>query len=133
MKNVIVKRGFYNEIIFFAHIYFVDVNETFNEKSVDEIMDFIDNDPFCDIMIHANDFTLDIIEIIKRIPAWKKIWFQSDKLLFEDFAVMNQETRKNIWFDRIEVMIDTLGDIIDVRKSIENECLVNFDYMDVPF
>lgn len=133
MKNVIIKQKQYKDYGIFTHIYCVDVNYDFNEKSVEDIVKFVKEEPFFDVLIHTNDISHDVIKVIEEISKIKTIWFKSDKMLFEDFATMQEESRKTIGFDKIEVMIDTLGDVIDVKKSLEEEKLVNFNYMELPF
>ena len=133
MKNVIIKRKAYKDYGIFTHIYCVDVNYDFNEKSVEEIVKYVEEEPFFDVLIYTNDISHDVIKVIEEISKIKKIWFKSDKMLFEDFAIMQEESRKTIGFDKIEVMIDTLGDVIDVKKSLEEEKLVKFNYMELPF
>ena len=44
MKNVITKFAAYKEYGLFNHIYLLDVDYVFNEKSVEDIMEFIKNE-----------------------------------------------------------------------------------------
>ena len=46
---------------------------------------------------------------------------------------MNEDTIKIIGFDKVNVMIDALGDEIDVKKSLEEDNLVSFIYEKLPF
>ena len=85
------------------------------------------------MLIHTNDITLDVIHTIKEISKTKKIWFQSDTLLFEDFAAIDKETLKILGLDQISIMIDALGDTIDLKKTLKEEVLVKFNYMELPF
>lgn len=79
MKNVITKFTTYKDYGLFNHIYLLDVDYVFNEKSVEDIMEFVKSEPFFD------------------------------------------------------VMIDALGDEIDVRKSLKEDNLVSFIYEELPF
>lgn len=133
MKNIVTKRAYYKDISYFSHIYFLDINYDFNEKSIEELVDFVNSDPFSDVLIHTNDITLDVIHTIKELSKVKTIWLQSDTFLFEDFGVMDKEVLQILGIDKIQIMIDALGDIIDFNKSVENEKLVKFNYMELPF
>jgi len=133
MKNVITKRAIYGEYSYFTHIYFLNVDYNFNEKNIEEVVDFVNEDPFSDVLIHANDITLDVIKTIKEISKIRRIWFQTDTFLFEDFAVIDKEDLKILGLDQISVMIDALGDTIDLKKTIEEDVLVKFNYMELPF
>ena len=133
MKNVILKHSYYKDFGFFNHIYCLDIDYNFNEKSVEEIIDFVKSEPFFDVLIHTNDLNIEIIHIIKEVSKYKNIWLESQFFLFEDFAVMNDETKKILGIDKINVMIDALDDVIDVKRTLEDEILVKFNYMDVPF
>lgn len=116
MKNVLLKYGYYDEYGFFSHVYYVDCDYSFNEKNVNEIIEFVMNEPLNDVLIHTNDLSHEIIELVKEISKFKKVWLQTQTFLFEDFAVMKEETLKILGFDKINVMIDALGDIIDVKN-----------------
>lgn len=133
MKNVVTKYMYYKDIDFFNHIYFLDVDYDFNEKTIDDIIKFVTDEPFFDVLIHANDITHDIVTVIKEVSKVKNVWFESSEMLFETFATMQEDTRRVIGFDKVQVMIDALGDVIDVKKSIEEESLVKFNYMELPF
>ena len=133
MKNIVLKSNFYKNIGFFSHIYFVNVDYAFNEKSFDEIIKFIDENPFHDVLIHANDINTDVVRLIKEISKTKHVWFESQSFLVEDFVMMQEDTMKALGIDKIEVMIDALEDIIDIKKTIEEQKLVKFDYMGLPF
>lgn len=128
-----MKLGYYKDINYFVHIYFLDVDYDFNEKSFDDILKFVNCEPFFDVLIHTNDITHDIVELINEVSKIKNVWLESNEMLFEDFAVMQEETRKAIGFDKIEIMIDSLEDVIDVKKSLEEEKLVKFNYKELPF
>lgn len=132
MKNVLLKYGYYDEYGFFSHVYYVDCDYSFNEKNVNEIIEFVMNEPLNDVLIHTNDLSHEIIEVVKEISKFKKVWLQTQTFLFEDFAVMKEEILKILGFDKIDVMIDALGDIIDVKKSLKEEKLVEFN-KNVPF
>lgn len=133
MKNVITKFTTYKEYGLFNHIYLLDVDFIFNEKSIEDIMEFIKNEPFFDVMIHTNDISNEIIKLFKEISKYKDIWLQSDELYYEEFGNMNENTIKFIGFDKVKVMIDALGDVIDVKKSLQEDNLVSFIYEKLPF
>lgn len=132
MKNIVLKYGYYNDYGFFGHVYYVDCDYCFNKKTVNEIVKFVMNEPLNDVLIHTNDLNHEIIEVVKEISKFKNVWLQTQTFLFEDFAVMKKETLKILGFDKIDVMIDALGDIIDVKKSLREEKLVEFN-KNVPF
>ena len=133
MKNVITKFAAYKEYGLFNHIYLLDVDYVFNEKSVEDIMEFIKNEPFFDVMIHTNDISHEVIRLFKEISKYKNIWLQSNELYYEEFGNMNEDTIKIIGFDKVNVMIDARGDEIDVKKSLEEDNLVSFIYEKLPF
>ena len=133
MKNVITKFTTYKEYGLFNHIYLLDVDYVFNEKSVEDIIEFVKNEPFFDVMIHTNDISNEIIRLFKEISKYKDIWLQSDELYYEEFGNMNENTIKFIGFDKVKVMIDALGDVIDVKKSLQEDNLVSFIYEKLPF
>ena len=133
MKNVITKFTSYKDYGLFNHIYLLDVDYVFNEKSVEDIMEFVKSEPFFDVMIHTNDISHEVIKLFKEISKYKDIWLQSDELYYEEFGNMNEEVINTIGFDKVSVMIDALGDEIDVRKSLEEENLVSFIYGELPF
>lgn len=133
MKNVITKFTTYKEYGLFNHIYLLDVDFIFNEKSIEDIMEFIKNEPFFDVMIHTNDISNEIIKLFKEISKYKDIWLQSDELYYEEFGNMNEDMIKIIGFDKVKVMIDALGDVIDVNKSLQEDNLVSFIYEKLPF
>ena len=133
MKNVITKFAAYKEYGLFNHIYLLDVDYVFNEKSVEDIMEFIKNDPFFDVMIHTNDISHEVIRLFKEISKYKNIWLQSNELYYEEFGNMNEDIIKIIGFDKVNVMIDARGDEIDVKKSLEEDNLVSFIYKELPF
>lgn len=133
MKNVITKFAAYKEYGLFNHIYLLDVDYVFNEKSVEDIMEFIKNEPFFDVMIHTNDISHEVIRLFKEISKYKNIWLQSNELYYEEFGNMNEDIIKIIGFDKVNVMIDALGDEIDVKKSLKENNLVSFIYEKLPF
>ena len=133
MKNVITTFATYKNYGLFNHIYLLDVDYTFNEKSVEDIMEFIKNEPFFDVMIHTNDISHEVIRLFKEISKYKNIWLQSNELYYEEFGNMNEDTIKIIGFDKVNVMIDALGNEIDVKKSLEEDNLVSFIYKKLPF
>ena len=132
MKNIVLKYGYYNDYGFFSHVYYVDCDYCFNKKTVNEIVEFVMNEPLNDVLIHTNDLNHEIIEVVKEISKFKKVWLQTQTFLFEDFAVMKKEALKILGFDKIDVMIDALGNIIDVKESLREEKLVEFN-KNVPF
>lgn len=133
MKNVITKFTTYKEYGLFNHIYLLDVDFIFNEKSIEDIMEFVKNEPFFDVMIHTNDISNEIVKLFKEISKYKDIWLQSDELYYEEFGNMNEDMIKIIGFDKVKVMIDALGDEIDVKKSLQEDNLVSFIYEKLPF
>ena len=133
MKNVITKFAAYKEYGLFNHIYLLDVDYVFNEKSVEDIMEFIKNEPFFDVMIHTNDISHEVIHLIQEISKYKDIWLQSDELYYEEFGNMDEDAIKTIGFDKVKVMIDALGDEINVKKSLQEDNLVSFIYEELPF
>ena len=133
MKNVITKCATYKNYGLVNHIYLLDVDYVFNEKSVEDIMEFIKNEPFFDVMIHTNDISHEVIRLFKEISKYKNIWLQSNELYYEEFGNMNEDTIKSIGFDKVNVMIGALGDEIDVKKSLEEDNLVSFIYEELPF
>ena len=133
MKNVITKFTTYKEYGLFNHIYLLDVDFIFNEKSIEDIMEFVKNESFFDVMIHTNDISNEIIKLFKEISKYKDIWLQSDELYYEEFGNMNEDMIKIIGFDKVKVMIDALGDVIDVKKSLQEDNLVSFIYEKLPF
>lgn len=133
MKNVITKFAAYKEYGLFNHIYLLDVDYVFNEKSVEDIMEIIKNEPFFDVMIHTNDISHEVIRLFKEISKYKNIWLQSNELYYEEFGNMNEDIIKIIGFDKVNVMIDALGDEIDVKKSLKENNLVSFIYEKLPF
>lgn len=133
MKNIVTKTAYYKDISYFSHIYFLDINYDFNEKSIEELVDFVNSDPFSDVLIHTNDITLDVIHTIKELSKVKTIWLQSDTFLFEDFGVMDKEVLQILGLDQISFMIDALDEVIDMEKSLETEELIKYDYDVLPF
>lgn len=133
MKNIVTKLGLYKNYGFFNHVYFLDCDYPLNEKTLEDVVEFIVKEPFFDIMIHANDLSVDVIETIKCLSKIRTIVFQSDEILFEDFATMDKETMNVFGIDNINVMIDALGDTINLKDSIREKKLVKYDYFNLPF
>ena len=133
MKNVITKFATYKEYGLFNHIYLLDVDYVFNDKSIADIIRFIKSDPFFDVMIHTNDISHEVIHLIQEISKYKDIWLQSDELYYEEFGNMDEDAIKTIGFDKVKVMIDALGDEINVKKSLQEDNLVSFIYDKLPF
>ena len=133
MKNVITKCATYKNYGLFNHIYLLDVDYVFNDKSIEDIIRFIESDPFFDVMIHTNDISHEVIHLIQEISKYKDIWLQSDELYYEEFGNMDEDTIKTIGFDKVKVMIDALGDEINVKKSLQEDNLVSFIYDKLPF
>lgn len=133
MKNVITKCAKYKNYGLFNHIYLLDVDYVFNDKSIEDIIRFIKSDPFFDVMIHTNDISHEVIHLIQEISKYKDIWLQSDELYYEEFGNMDEDAIKTIGFDKVKVMIDALGDEINVKKSLQEDNLVSFIYDKLPF
>ena len=106
MKNVITKCATYKNYGLFNHIY---------------------------LMIHTNDISHEVIHLIQEISKYKDIWLQSDELYYEEFGNMDEDAIKTIGFDKVKVMIDALGDEINVKKSLQEDNLVSFIYDKLPF
>ena len=66
MKNVIMKNECYKDYGMFNHIYKLDVKYDFNKKTVDDVLNFVESDPFSPVMIHTNGFSLEIIELLGK-------------------------------------------------------------------
>ena len=64
MKNVITKCATYKNYGLFNHIYLLDVDYVFNDKSIADIIRFIKSDPFFDVIIHTNDISYVVIHLI---------------------------------------------------------------------
>ena len=54
-------------------------------------------------------------------------------MYYEEFGNMNEDMIKIIGFDKVKVMIDALGDVIDVKKSLQEDNLVSFIHEKLPF
>ena len=132
MKNIVLKTDFYKDIHYMNHIYFLDVDFDFNEKNIEDIIKFVDN-PLIDVMIHSNDLTVDVIQTLKEIGKYRNIWFETKNILFEDFAVMEKESIETLGINHIDVMIDGLGEMIDLQKSLEEGKILRADYWILPF
>lgn len=133
MKNVVTKSSYYRDIGFFNHIYFLDGEYEFNEKNVNDIVKFVKSEPFHPVLVHANNVSNDLIEVFRKISQEREIWFKTDKMFFEDFAVLGKEMLETLNFDKVSVMIDALDDVIDVKKSLKENSLIKFNYMELPF
>lgn len=133
MKNVVTKLTSYNNINIFNNIYFLNVKYDFNEKDIGEIIDFVKKEPFCDVLIHTDDITIDVINTIKAISNIKNVWLKSNVLTFEDLLAISEQGKEILGIDRIDKMIDSTDNVIDFKKSLENGFLVKFNYMELPF
>ena len=133
MKNVITKFCPYKNIGLFNYIYILDVNYNFNEKSIEEIINWVKDEPFFDVLIYTNHITTDITILLEKLSEFKKIWLQSDEILFEDIGVLSNEDIMRSGIDKIEVMIDGLGDMIDVKKSLNEKSFVKYNDIELPF
>ena len=100
MKNIALKSNFYKNIGFFTHIYFVNADYVFNEKSFDEIIEFIYENPFHDVLIHANDINADVVRLIKEISKTKHVWLESQSFLAEDFVMLKEDAMKVLGIDK---------------------------------
>jgi hypothetical protein len=125
MKNVIMKNECYKDYGMFNHIYILDVKYDFNKKTVDDILNFVESDPFSPVMIHTSGFSLELIELLGKIS--KEIWFNSDNFLFEDFSVLDDKTIELFNIHKIDYMIDALGDEIDLKRSVVFNELIRYD------
>jgi hypothetical protein len=126
MKNVILKTAEYKDYGMFSHVYFVDVNYDFNEKNIDEIVEFIEKTPFMDVMIHSNDIIFGLGELLKKISQDKEIWFETNGFLFEDLAYLSDDFYSTLGFDKIDAIIDNIGQPIDFKRSIVYNELVEY-------
>ena len=54
-------------------------------------------------------------------------------MYYEEFGNMDEDAIKTIGFDKVKVMIDALGDEINVKKSLQEDNLVSFIYDKLPF
>ena len=126
MKNVILKTAEYKDYGIFSHVYFVDVNYVFNEKNIDEIVEFIEKTPFMNVMIHSDDIIFGIGELLKKISQDKEIWFETNGFLFEDLAYLSDDFYLTLGFDKIDVIIDNIGQPIDFKRSIVYNELVEY-------
>ena len=133
MKNVVTKLTSYNNINIFNNIYFLNVKYDFNEKDIGELIDFVKKELFCDVHIHTDDITIDVINTIKAISNIKNVWLKSNVLTFEDLLAISEQGKEILGIDRIDKMIDSTDNVIDFKKSLENGFLVKFNYMELPF
>jgi len=133
MKNVITKFCSYKDIGLFNHIYILDVNYDFNEKSVEDVINYVKNEPFFDVLIHTNYITDDVTILLEKLSEFKEIWLESDKILFEDIGILSDEDIVKMGINKINVMIDGLGDMIDVKKSLNEKSFVKYNYIELPF
>ena len=145
MKNVILKTKEYKDYGLFNHVYIVDVKYHFNDKSVDEIMEYLKSDPFSPVMIHTNGFSLELIELLEKIYSeltvfeedkiilYKEIWFNTDKFTFEEFSTLDEKTICFFNIDKIDYMVDALGDEIDFKRSIVFNELIKYEHIECPF
>jgi len=137
MKNVITKTTVYKDYGLFQHVYFVDVNYNFNEKSVKDIIKYVKSDPFSPVMIHTNDISIEIIRLIKKISELydysKEIWLKTDNFLFEDFMTFDEENFSILGLDKIDILIDKLGDEIDLKFSWHYDTYIPYEHVKCPF
>ena len=120
-----MKNECYKDYGMFNHIYILDVKYDFNKKTVDDILSFVESDPFSPVMIHTSGFSLELIELLGKIS--KEIWFKSDNFLFEDFSVLDDKTIELFNIHKIDYMIDALGDEIDLKRSVVFNELIRYD------
>lgn len=137
MKNVIIKQKQYKDYGIFTHIYCVDVNYDFNEKSVEEIVKCVEDCFLFPVMIHTNDISLEIVNLLKKIsklPPYKnEIWLNTNNFLFEYFADIDEETIEELALDNIDYMVDALGDEIDFKGSLVFNELIKYEHIECPF
>ena len=80
----------------FNQVYVFDVNYHFNEKCVDDIINWIKDDPFeCNVLIYFDDCKQsdDIVKIINEIS--NDVWIKSSCLSMEDIVSLLEETNSN--------------------------------------
>ena len=87
MKNVITKFCPYKNIGLFNYIYILDVNYNFNEKSIEEIINWVKDEPFFDVLIYTNHITADITILLEKLSEFKKIFISSSVILL---SVINE-------------------------------------------
>jgi hypothetical protein len=145
MKNVILKTKEYKNYGLYNHVFLIDVNYKFNEKSVDEIFEFIKSDPFSPVMIHTDGFSLELISLLEKIYSeltvfeedevklYKEIWLKTNKFIFEDFAALDDKTIELFNIDKIDYIIDALGDEIDLKRSMVYNELIKYEHIECPF
>ena len=131
--NCLTKIAPYKDYGMFAHVYILNDIDGKCEKNIDDVIDFVKTDPFSPVMLHVDGFYFETVYLLKELSQFKEIWFDTDGYLFEDFAVMYDEMRKIFGISNIDVMIDALDDVIDLKKSFEMEEFVRFEPMDCPF
>ena len=127
MKNVIMKSEWYKDYGMFSHIYLLDVDYDFNDKSIEDIMDFVNSDPLSPIMIHTNDITYDLVEILKKMTMDKEIWFEIKNELFENIADFPESCVIDWGILNIDYIVDALGDEIDYKRSVVFNELIKYD------
>ena len=124
-----MKSEWYKDYGMFSHIYLLDVNYVFNQKTVEDVMEFVNSDPFSPVMIHTSGFSLELITLLDKIfeETNKIIWFKTDSFLFEDFSVLDDKTVELFNIHKIDYMIDALGDEIDLKRSVVYNELIKYD------
>ena len=129
MKNVVMKNKTYKDYGMFNHIYLLDVKYDFNDKSVEDVMNFVNSDPLSPVMIHTSGFSLELIRLLDRIfsETSKEIWFNTDNFLFEDFYGLDDKTIEMFNIHKIDYIIDALGDEIDFKRSMVYNELIKYE------
>lgn len=124
-----MKNEYYKDYCMFNHVYLLNVNYDFNNKSVDEVFDYIKKDPLSPVMIHTSGFSLELITLLDKIfsETSKTIWFKTDNFLFEDFSVLNDKTIELFNIHKIDYVVDALGDEIDLKRSMVYNELITYD------
>lgn len=136
MKNVIVKQKAYKDYGIFTHIYCVDVNYDFNEKSVEEIVKCVKDYFLFPVMIHTNDISVELVSLLKKLSELSyidEIWLNTSNFLFEYFADIDNKTIEELALDNIDYMIDALGDEIDFKGSLVFNELIKYEHIECPF
>ena len=127
MKNVIMKNECYKDYGMFNHIYLLDVDYDFNDKSIEDIMDFVNSDPLSPIMIHTNDITYYLVEILKKMTMDKEIWVEIKNELFENIADFPESCVIDWGILNVDYIVDALGDEIDYKRSVVFNEFIRYD------
>lgn len=133
MKNVLVKFKTYANLGAFNHIYFVNGDYDFNDVSLEEIVEEVEKEPFFAVMVHAKKVTPDVMMVIEELSKIREIWYENLDISFQDFLKMMKNEEKWCCIDKISIMIDTYGNIVDIERSLAENHLVKFNYMVLPF